>query len=238
MKLFSPAVGEDVDLSSPLSEVVDLFNKKQSFTPTQTDLPPTDTSTQAPIKGTFFNSGSFAPGSPSPRHPTGHAGVDLRAAGGTPVYSMMDGVVTAVGSNPKGGNTVNIQHPNNLRTYYAHLGTIKVQKGDRVDLNTVIGTVGDSGNAKGTWPHVHFQVWSNNQLQDPARYFYVPKYTPADKNSEQQWLTPNAKREADAFSIKRHLASRRASFSRQVEKLYKLSEKYYLLTSPDRVAKR
>jgi hypothetical protein len=105
-----------------------------------------------------------------------------------------------------------------------------------VNLNTVIGTVGASGNAKGTWPHVHLQVWSNNQLQDPAKYFAVPKYTPANA-SEQQWLTPNAKREADAFNIKRHLASRRASFHRQVEELHKLAERYYLLTNPDRVLK-
>jgi murein DD-endopeptidase MepM/ murein hydrolase activator NlpD len=236
MNLFSLADGEDADLSSLLQEVVGLFNNKQSFVPVQQELPATDTTIQAPIKGGFFNSGSFAPGSPSPRHPGGHAGVDLRAPGGTAVYPMISGVVTLVGSNPKGGNTVSIQHPNNLRTYYAHLGTIRVQKGDKVNLNTVIGTVGASGNAKGTWPHVHLQVWSNNQLQDPAKYFAVPKYTPANA-SEQQWLTPNAKREADAFNIKRHLASRRASFHRQVEELHKLAERYYLLTNPDRVLK-
>lgn len=229
----------DAELSSLLTQVVDLFNNKQSFLPTQLDSAPVANSKiQSPIKGAFYNSGSFAPGSASPRHPQGHAGVDLRATGGTPVYPMASGIVTSVGSNPKGGNSINIQHDNNLRTYYAHLATIKVQKGDKVDLNTVIGTVGASGNAKGTWPHVHFQVWNNNQLQDPAKYFSIPKYTQVDKTVEQQWLSPNAKREADTFNIKRHLASRRASFSQQVEKLYKLAESYYLLTSPEGVAKR
>lgn len=183
---------------------------------------------QAPIKGNFSNSGGFS-GAPSPRHPQGHAGVDLRTAGGTAIYPMAPGTVTGVGSTPKGGNTVNIQHANGVRTYYAHMGTIQVQRGQQVGENTVIGTVGDSGNAKGTWPHVHFQVWKDNQIQDPAQYFSIPKYS-VPTSEEQQWLSSQHKQNAQSFNMKRHLDNNRTAFSNRINRLVKLARSYDQIT--------
>lgn len=47
-------------------------------------------------------------------------------------------------NSANGGLNVKIQHNKTLSSYYAHLGTVSVNKGEKVDMNTVIGTVGDS----------------------------------------------------------------------------------------------
>jgi murein DD-endopeptidase MepM/ murein hydrolase activator NlpD len=186
---------------------------------------------QSPIKSGWKNSGDYSPNAPTdPRHPNGHQGVDMRAPGGTAVYPMAPGIVTNVGTDPKGGNVVNIDHGNGVKTYYAHLGTIKVYKGDKVNYDTIIATVGDTGNAKGTVPHVHFQVWRNGQLQNPGNFFSVPKYENFNAQKEQMWL-PGAKNEAVAWTMKDHVQHKRVAFSKTVNDIYKVSVEFYKLSS-------
>lgn len=136
------------------------------------DIPPTSLllmeSFQAPIKDPWASSGGFS---------SNHAGLDLRAPIGTPLYPMATGRVTRVGVDPEGGNVVYIEHPDGIKTYYAHLDSINVQVGDEVSDDTQIGTVGKTGNAADTWPHCHFQVSQDGKTQDPAAYFTVPPYT-------------------------------------------------------------
>lgn len=222
----------DEDLSALLQEITQLFGKNQKFVnPSPQELNEESSSEiQAPIKGTFYNSGNFSMSATDPRHPTGHMGVDMRAPAGTPIYPMAPGVISNVASSPKGGNVVNIQHANGIRTYYAHMGTVQVHKGDKVDNNTIIGSVGDSGNAKGTFPHLHFQVWQNDQIQNPNRYFSIPPFTQLDKSKESWWASPNAKNEAASFNMKQHLANRRAQFYQDVDKLHKIATTYYELS--------
>lgn len=223
---------DDFNLDKLLQETIDLFGSKQKrinpVVPTSQKRNPQ--SIQSPIKGSWLSSGGFSLQSTDKRHPNGHMGVDMRAPAGTPIYSMAPGVVTGVGESALGGNTINIQHANGLRTYYAHCSTVKVQKGDRVDNNTIIATVGDSGNAKGTVPHLHFQVWKDNQIQDPASFFSVPKYVPYDAKKEKFWLSDEAKQEAAAFNMKSHTTNRRMAFSKGVQKLIKIAETYYNLS--------
>jgi len=157
-------------------------------------------------------------------------GVDMRAPAGTPIYPMAPGIVTSVGTNPAGGNTVNVEHANGLRTYYAHCASVRVHKGDKVDNDTIIATVGDTGNAKGTVPHLHFQVWENGQIQNPEKYFKMPRYTNYDTKKERFWLNEEAKQEASAFNMKQHIANNRVAFSKDVQKLVKYAEAYYELT--------
>jgi len=177
----------------------------------------------APIHGTWHSSGGFTPQ---------HHGVDMRCPAGTPVYPLTSGVVSNVGTDPMGGNVVNIQHSNGVKTYYAHLSTVIVQKGDRVTPNTVIAAVGNTGNAAHTFPHCHFQVWQNGQIQDPAKYFSVPAYTDLTAQEKRQgpWLSPQAKQEAAAFNMREHVAKRRVAFSNNCDKLLKLANRYSEIT--------
>jgi murein DD-endopeptidase MepM/ murein hydrolase activator NlpD len=229
-----------MDFSSLISELVTeirgLFGSKQHYnapesTQAGTPAPMPSGSFTAPIHDGWASSGGFTY-SPNPTHPKGHMGVDMRAPAGTPVYPLAPGVVTNVGTDPMGGNVVNIQHANGVRTYYAHLSVVRVQKGDKVDTNTVIGNVGNTGNASHTFPHLHFQVWVDNQIQDPAKYFSIPVYTNLTDQEKRQgpWLSPEAKQQAEAFSMKEHLEERRVAFSRDVEKLVVLSHNFQKLS--------
>jgi murein DD-endopeptidase MepM/ murein hydrolase activator NlpD len=231
----------DIDnfLSQIVGDVKGLFDSKQSFNtpPGQTtpkpggNVIPSAGGFTAPIHGNWASSGGFDLTSKRPNGRIGHQGVDMRCPIGTPIYPLSDGVVTNVGTDPLGGNVVNVQHGNGVRTYYAHMSTVKVQKGDKVTTNTVLGSVGMTGNAKGTVPHLHFQVWQDGQIQDPAKYFSAPPYTQLSAEEKQQgiWLSPQAKQEAEAFNMQDHLANRRTAFSKDVDKLMKLAHDYYKL---------
>jgi murein DD-endopeptidase MepM/ murein hydrolase activator NlpD len=223
-------ISRDFNLDKLLQETIELFRGQQKTVAPHPSQNKGVQNIQAPIKGSWLSSGGFSLQPTDKRHPNGHMGVDMRAPAGTPIYPMAPGVVTRVGSSRVGGNTLNIQHANGLRTYYAHCSTVKVHEGDRVNNNTVIATVGDSGNAKGTVPHLHFQVWKDNQIQDPAAFFSVPKYVPYNAKKEKFWLSYQAKQEASAFNMKSHLANRRVAFSDNVQKLVKIAEVYYKLS--------
>src|SRR5579864_2884292 len=128
---------ESVDFNSMYSalinEVKGLFGSGRRFNaPTQPSAQaprqnaiPSSGGFTAPIHDEWHSSGGFTY-QPNPTHPRGHMGVDLRAPGGTPVYPLADGVVSNVGTDPMGGNVVNIQHANGVRTYYAHLSSVSV----------------------------------------------------------------------------------------------------------------
>jgi murein DD-endopeptidase MepM/ murein hydrolase activator NlpD len=181
----------------------------------------------APVHSSWQSSGGFTY-QPNATHPHGHQGVDMRAPGGTAIYPLARGIVTNVGTDPMGGNVVNVQHANGIRTYYAHLGTATCHKGDKVDINTVLGTIGNTGNASHTIPHLHFQVWKDGQIQDPAKFFSVPRYTDLSPQERAQggWLSPEAKQEAQAFNMKNYVAARRVAFSNDVAKLLKVASQY------------
>jgi murein DD-endopeptidase MepM/ murein hydrolase activator NlpD len=89
-----------------------------------------------------------------------HEGVDIFARRGTPVRSSTEGIVTQVGTNRLGGLVVWVWGPGRQHHYYAHLeGYADVEKGMRIEAGHVLGYVGDSGNAKGTPPHLHYGVY-------------------------------------------------------------------------------
>jgi murein DD-endopeptidase MepM/ murein hydrolase activator NlpD len=94
-------------------------------------------------------------GDPRPGNRT-HQGIDMLAPYGTPVYAAQTGSYDQ-GWNDLGGNSAYIYAGNGDSTYYAHLqGYAGVGVGASVPAGTLIGYVGDTGNATGT-PHLHFE---------------------------------------------------------------------------------
>jgi murein DD-endopeptidase MepM/ murein hydrolase activator NlpD len=92
-----------------------------------------------------------------PRGVRFHTGIDFPAPYGARVRSARSGRVTFAGWDPGGfGNLVKIAHGNRVRTWYAHLSSIRVRRGQRVGGGTVIGRVGSTGFSTG--PHLHFEV--------------------------------------------------------------------------------
>jgi murein DD-endopeptidase MepM/ murein hydrolase activator NlpD len=88
-----------------------------------------------------------------------HQGNDLFAARGTPVVAVEDGWVERVGTNRLGGLIVWTRGRSGYRYYYAHLAEFApIVAGQEIVAGTVVGTVGDTGNARGTPPHLHFEI--------------------------------------------------------------------------------
>lgn len=88
-----------------------------------------------------------------------HKGIDIFAPTGTPVIAAVSGTVTRAGdSGGKGGLRVWIKGDDGFYHFYAHLSQVNATPGMRVQAGQPIGRVGDTGNAKGTDPHLHYSV--------------------------------------------------------------------------------
>ena len=97
-----------------------------------------------------------------------HKGTDYRAAIGTPVMAMNNGVVRIANKYTVYGNTVIIDHGLGLATLYMHLSKLQVKEGDLVDAGQVIGLSGDTGYAES--PHLHISIKIDGVSIDPARF--------------------------------------------------------------------
>lgn len=102
---------------------------------------------------------------------TNHTGTDFNPGNGAPVQVVSDGVVTEAGWDSTGyGNKVVVQHVIDgqvVSTLYAHMqdGSIAVSVGQTVTRGTVLGLVGQTGEATG--PHLHFSVIIDGTMVDP-----------------------------------------------------------------------
>ena len=76
---------------------------------------------------------------------------------GAPVVAVVPGRVTKGGNGGLGGISVYL-YGNGVEFYYAHLSRRSVGPGQSVSAGQTIGANGDSGNAKGGPPHVHFEI--------------------------------------------------------------------------------
>jgi murein DD-endopeptidase MepM/ murein hydrolase activator NlpD len=115
-----------------------------------------------PIRGAYSYANTFG----APRYVGGeydhkHQGTDIFALRGTPLVAVVDGVVERVGNDRLGGIKLWLRSPgDNWTYYYAHLsGYAKgIRNGLRVKKGDVLGYVGNTGNAKTTPSHVHFET--------------------------------------------------------------------------------
>lgn len=89
-----------------------------------------------------------------------HEGTDIFAERGTPLFAVEDGILVRVGNDRLGGIKLWLVGESGTHYYYAHLESyaLGVTEGVVVDAGDVIGYVGDTGDAKGTPPHLHFQL--------------------------------------------------------------------------------
>lgn len=110
-----------------------------------------------------------------------HHGVDVFAPRGTPVLAVSHGVVTRVGTQRLGGNVVWVRdEERGISQYYAHLDTQQVEPGAVVAPGDTLGTVGNTGNARTTPPHLHFGLYQRGEGPvDPWFFlFQPPSHTP------------------------------------------------------------
>ena len=99
-----------------------------------------------------------------------HEGIDIFAPKGTPVVSTTEGIVTRVGTSSRGGQHVGVLGPGLEWHYYAHLDRFgAVREGDLVSPGDVLGYVGNTGNARGTPPHLHYGIYRRGAVNPYPR---------------------------------------------------------------------
>lgn len=97
-----------------------------------------------------------------------HSGLDFAAPTGSKVSTVAAGVVNWSGRHPEYGNMVEVKHGDGVVTRYAHNKSNLVKAGDVVKKGQVIALSGSTG--RSTAPHVHFEVYKNGRVVDPASY--------------------------------------------------------------------
>ncbi|AWN21870.1 M23 family peptidase [Deinococcus irradiatisoli] len=141
-----------------------LFKQAQRYSALLSAPAPSANSLPLPLPGVRFADTWGAARSQGRRH----EGVDIFAPRGTPIRSTTRGLVLDVGPNGLGGRTVMILGPGGARHYYAHLERYPdLARGDWVEIGTVVGYVGDSGNAKGTPTHLHYGIYTSGGAVNP-----------------------------------------------------------------------
>jgi murein DD-endopeptidase MepM/ murein hydrolase activator NlpD len=94
-----------------------------------------------------------------------HFGIDIAAKFEDSIYSPAEGRVIFSGMSNDFGNMIIMNHPGGFITIFAHNDTNMVTSGSKVNKGQIIGLVGKTGNSQG--PHLHFEIWKNNQVLDP-----------------------------------------------------------------------
>jgi len=107
----------------------------------------------------------------SPFGPRGggtHSGIDISSYTGATVAAAESGTVVMAQWYSGYGKCVDISHGEGVVTRYAHLSSIGVNVGQKVDRGELIGNVGTTGYATG--PHLHFEVIISGQARNPLNY--------------------------------------------------------------------
>ena len=98
-----------------------------------------------------------------------HLGIDILAPKGTPIKCVLDGYVVLSDWTRETGNTIGIQHANNVVTFYKHNSTLLKKAGEFVKAGEAICVIGNTGDLT-DGPHLHFELWYKGQPVDPSEY--------------------------------------------------------------------
>ncbi|OAB37648.1 hypothetical protein PMSD_08810 [Paenibacillus macquariensis subsp. defensor] len=104
-----------------------------------------------------------------------NTGLDLAREDDKPfeVKAALSGKVTRVEKHPLMGNVVEVTHASNLKTVYQSLTDTKVKLGEEVAQGATIATAGRSEMESSLGNHVHFEVYDNDVLVNPAELLPV-----------------------------------------------------------------
>ncbi len=150
------------DMTRILSEKKRKTKARKSWTPeiTQTNFTVPVDGRISSIFGLrrFFNDQARRP----------HSGLDIAAPQGTPIKAVESGTVIESGNFFFSGNMIYLDHGQGLISLYAHMHTISVKPGDKIEKGQLIGTVGETGRVTG--PHLHLAIIANQTLVDPLLF--------------------------------------------------------------------
>jgi murein DD-endopeptidase MepM/ murein hydrolase activator NlpD len=136
-----------------------------------------DASLEWPVAGTDEGDVWSVFGDPRDGGARVHHGIDIFAPRGTPILAATEAEVGRLSSNwRRGGNVITlVDRERGLYLYYAHLDEHRTSRNAAVAPGELIGTVGNTGNAVTTPPHLHIGIYDGSFRRpvDPW-YFFVP----------------------------------------------------------------
>lgn len=159
-----PAKIEGVDLNYQASEIDqavrnELQNSPNTLSPQGTKIPEAGYLLFPPVSGNMNS--NFEP-------QFGKKGVYWTSVKNEPVKSVLDGTIISSSYTVSDGNTVLIQHPNNMVSAYKNLAVLLKQNGESVKAGEGIGWVGENANGQGQF---YFEIWKNSVPVDPKTYY-------------------------------------------------------------------
>ena len=98
-----------------------------------------------------------------------HLATDIAAQTGEDIKVIANGIVVFADWNPDTGNSIIIQHDNEMMSMYKHCSKLFNTVGDEVEKGDVIATVGNTGELT-TGPHLHFELWIQGKAVDAEQY--------------------------------------------------------------------
>lgn len=98
-----------------------------------------------------------------------HYGVDILGPKNTAVKAIMDGYVISSDWTLESGNTIAIQHSNNIVSFYKHNSSLLKKAGSFVQAGEAIAIIGNSGTLS-DGPHLHFELWYNGLPVNPMEF--------------------------------------------------------------------
>ena len=151
-----------------------------------------------------------------------HEGVDVFAPRGTPLIAVANGVARAA-NNRLGGKVVWLHDTDRgLNLYYAHLDSQYVGALQMVKIGDTLGTVGNSGNAEHTPPHLHFGIYARGEgAVDPLPFLNTPLQDPAPITADLEMLHYPAR-------VRSKNAELRLSTDRKAASIVKLPQHTYV----------
>jgi len=99
-----------------------------------------------------------------------HGGIDIGVPRGTPVTAPAPGTVVFAGWQAEYGNTLIIDHGNDIKTLYGHLTKVGVAADQKVQRGQVVAYTGNTGRSSG--PHLHYEIQVAGRAVNPRRYLW------------------------------------------------------------------
>ena len=99
---------------------------------------------------------------------TENPGIDIKGKPGSPVRSIIGGIITTITYIRGYGTTLIIDHGGGFYTVYSHITNVEANEGQEVQAGDVIAYMGDAGSVEGS--KLHFEIWGNGQKLNPEKW--------------------------------------------------------------------
>ena len=151
------ALRKEIELDDKIQEQA-MRHKSINFSPR--DIPLEQMDFTSPVRGDIS-----APYMPDKKH----FGVDILAPKNTAIKAVLDGYVISSDWTLETGNTIGIQHANNLISFYKHNSVLLKKVGTFVKAGEAVAIIGNTGTLT-DGPHLHFELWHKGKAINPSNY--------------------------------------------------------------------